>query len=111
MSVAQITRARGEAEAARRRLLATVGELQERLKPGNLAGRAWEGVKDKGGELADGAVTGLKARPLAVSAAVGAVALYLARGPISTAVARLIDDDEPTPGPKPPRRPRRKEKT
>ena len=86
----QLTRAKQEAELARRQLLSTVGELQQRLKPANLANNAWEGVTDKAGEFADDAVQAVRARPVAVSAALGAFTLFLARAPIRSAVSRLF---------------------
>ena len=86
----EITRAKQEAELARRQLLATAGELQQRLKPTNIASNAWEGVTDKAGEFADDAVQAVKARPVAVSAALGAFTLFLARAPIRSAVSRLF---------------------
>ena len=93
---AELVQARREAEAARARLAATVAELQQKLKPGNLASNAWEGVKDKSGELADDAVQAVKGRPVAVSAALAAFTLFLARAPIKSAVSRLISGDEET---------------
>ena len=101
MSAAEITRARTEAELARQRLSHTLGELQTRLKPGTLANNAWEGVKDKSGELADDAVQAVKSRPVAVSAVLAAVTLFLARAPIKSAVSSLFssDDEEPQAAP------------
>jgi hypothetical protein len=93
----EIPQARRDAELARARLSTTLGELQTRLKPQTLASNAWDGVKDKGGELADDAVEAVKARPVAAGAAVGAVLLFLARSPIKSAAMRLFgsgDDKE-----------------
>ena len=90
---AELGRMKREAELARARFLATLSELQERLKPGNLASNAWEGVKDKSGELADGALEAVKGRPVAVSAALAGFALFLARKPITSAVSGLIGGD------------------
>jgi hypothetical protein len=94
MSAPELVRVRQEAERARQRLAATVAELQQRLKPGTLAGQAWEGVKDKGGELAVGAVGAVKARPVAVSAALAVFTLFLARAPIRSAMTRLLADEK-----------------
>jgi uncharacterized protein DUF3618 len=93
MSADELRLARQQAEFARRRLAATAAELQQRLKPGTLAGQAWAGVKDKGGELADDAVEAVKARPVAVSAVLAAFTLFLARAPIKSAVGRLLDGE------------------
>jgi hypothetical protein len=90
--------ARRRTGEARRRLIGTAGELQQRLKPKALAGNAWEGVKDKGGMLADDAMQAVKGRPVAVSAVLAAFTLFLARAPIKSAVSRLFsgnpDDKE-----------------
>jgi len=97
VSASEIVRAKREAELARRRLMTTVGELQERLKPATIANNAWEGVKDRSTELADDAVQAVKARPMVASAALGAVTLFLARSPLKSAAswlfARKPDED------------------
>ncbi|MFL6856989.1 MAG: DUF3618 domain-containing protein [Allosphingosinicella sp.] len=95
MSASELIAARAEAEAARARLTATVGELQRRLSPSTLAGNAWDGVKERTGEAAEGAVEAVKARPVAVSGALAAFALFLARKPIRSAVSRLFADEPP----------------
>jgi hypothetical protein len=93
MSADNLTLAKRDAERARRRLADTAAELQQRLKPGTLASHAWEGVKDKSGEIAEDAVGAVKARPVAVSAALAVFTLFLARAPIKAAVGRLLDGD------------------
>jgi hypothetical protein len=94
MSAGEISIAKQEAERARRRLAATAAELQQRLKPGTLASNAWEGVKDKSGEMADGAVEAVKARPVPVAAVLTAFTLFLARAPLKAAVSRLFSGGE-----------------
>ena len=96
MSAKQIEQARRDADAARRRLLATASELQERLRPGTIASNAWEGVKDKSGELADDAVEAVKARPVAAASVLAALTLFLARHPLKSPVSRLFSK-EPDP--------------
>src|SRR5215213_6252416 len=111
MSADDLRLAKRDAELARRQLATTASELQQRLRPGTLAGNAWAGVKDKSGELADDAVEAVKARPVAVSAALAAFTLFLARAPIRSAVGRLFDDSEEKPAtndPRPRRRARKK---
>jgi hypothetical protein len=93
VTAAEIGKAKQQAEAARRRLIATAAELQQRLKPATLAGNAWEGVKDKSGALAEDALDAVKARPVAASAALAAFTLFLARAPIKAAVSRLFSSD------------------
>lgn len=97
MTVNELEAAKREVGAARRRLETTLAELQSRLRPGNLAGEAWDGVKDKGADLADGALAAVKKRPGAVSVALGAFALFLARDPIKRAVNRMVSGDEEEP--------------
>jgi hypothetical protein len=72
----------------------TLAELQQRLKPATIAGHAWEGVKERTGDMAGDAVGAVKARPFAVSAALAAFTLFLARSPIRSAVSRLFSSDE-----------------
>jgi hypothetical protein len=91
---ADLAEAKREAERARARLAATLAELQARLKPATLASNAWEGVKDKSGELADDAVQAVKGRPVAVSAALAAFTLFLARAPIKSAIADFFSDED-----------------
>ena len=96
MSLERVEQAKRDSLAARARLESTLGALQHRLRPGNLAGEAWDGVKDKSADLADGALQAVKKRPAAVSAVVGALALFLAREPLKRGLTRLIsgEDDE-----------------
>lgn len=91
MNGARIEQAKRDSERARARLDTTVGALQRRLNPKTLASDAWEGVRDKGSDLADDAVEAVRQRPVAVSAALGAVVLFLARNPVRRSVSRLIN--------------------
>lgn len=93
MSAKELEQAKRDAVNARGRLEMTVADLQQRLKPGSLAGEAWDGVKGKSADLADGALKAVKKRPAAVSLALGAFALFLARAPIKRAVTRLVSGD------------------
>jgi len=90
MSIEALQQARHEADLARARLEGTVADAQQRLRPGSLAGEAWDGVKGKGADLAEGALKAVKKRPAAVSLALGAFALFLARSPIKRAVTGLV---------------------
>ena len=93
MSLEQVEQAKRNAVMARARLDSTLVAVQQRLRPGNLAGEAGGGVKDKSADLADGALTAVRKRPAAVSVAVGAVALFLAREPLKRTVKRLFSDE------------------
>lgn len=90
MSLHQIEKAQREAVAARARLGSTLVETQTRLAPAQLASDAWEEVKGKGSELADGALAEVKKRPAAVAGTLGVVALFLARAPLKRAASKLI---------------------
>ena len=59
----RIAQARGEADAAKARLMGTVDEAKARLAPKTLAGHAVQAAKDKSIVLADDAVTKVKERP------------------------------------------------
>jgi hypothetical protein len=90
MNLGEIEEARRKALLARGRFDRTLAAVQQRLSPGNLAEEAWDGVKDKGADMAEGALQAVKSRPKAVSLALGAFALFLARAPLKRAVTRLI---------------------
>ena len=90
MSAIDIETARRAVIAARARLDATLAETQDRLRPGNLAGEAWDGAKGKAADKAIEALEAAKARPASTATAVGAIALFLARGPLIRAAGRLF---------------------
>ena len=93
MSLAEISAAKTAALEAKNRLDRTLAAVQQRLSPGNLAEEAWDGVKDKSADIAEGALQAVKSRPKAVSLALGAFAVFLARAPLKRAVTRLISGD------------------
>lgn len=94
MNLAGIEQAKRASVRARQRFESTLAATQARLRPRNLAEEAWDGVKERGAELADGALDAVKKRPVAVSAALGVLALFLAREPLKRAASRLIAGDE-----------------
>jgi ElaB/YqjD/DUF883 family membrane-anchored ribosome-binding protein len=74
--VSDLEDARAAAAAARADLKATFHELEERLRPSNLAGDAIDSIKRKGGEVAGEAVEAVRSRPItasAVAAGIGAL--------------------------------------
>jgi hypothetical protein len=75
--------------AARGALIETARELQLRLQPKTLAREAWESAKEKGADLAEDAVDAVKRRPVATGGIVAAIAMFLARGPITDAVSKI----------------------
>lgn len=92
---ARLAQAKFEAEQARKRLVATAEALQVRLKPANLANNAWEGVREKSGELAEDAIQAVKERPVKASSVAAGIALFLARDSIWSAVSSLWNRRKP----------------
>ena len=78
-----------EAEHRRARLLGTAHLLQDRLSPKTLAKDAWQGTKEKGADLAENAVDAVRARPLAATGVVAAIAMFLAREPLMEFVGKI----------------------
>ena len=87
----QIEAARIEVQRARGRLMSTAHELQDRLSPKTLARGAWEGAKIKGADLAEDAVDAVRARPIAVTGVVAAIAMFLAREPLMDLASKLAE--------------------
>jgi len=87
----KITAARIEVARTRGALLETTRELQGRLQPKTLAGEVWEKAKDKGADLAEGAVDAVAKRPLAVGGVLAALAMFLAREPLKQATIKFYD--------------------
>lgn len=86
----RIARARGEADQAKARLMATVEEAKARLAPGTLASNAVQSAKDRSIVLADDAVTAVKERPGVTAGVATAAALFIARKPLFSAVRKLF---------------------
>ncbi len=87
----EVAAARIEADQARSQLMSTAHRLQDRISPGTLASNAWEGAKDKGANLAENAVDAVRARPLAATGVVAALALFLAREPLMNLAGKATD--------------------
>ncbi len=79
-------RARGEADAAKARLMGTVEEVKTRLAPGKLASDAVQAAKDKSIVVADGTVNRAREKPAMVAGAAAATALVMARKPLFSAL-------------------------
>ncbi len=88
---AKVVAARIEVAKRRAALIDVVRELQVRLQPATLATEAWEKAKNKGADLAEGAVDAVKARPVAVGGIAAALAMFLAREPIKDAAVKFYD--------------------
>lgn len=87
---AELERAQMEVQRAKKRLASTMGSLQYRLKPATLMNNAWEGVREKGGVIADDALAGVKDRPKAVSGVLAAIFIFLARHPLLRLLTSLF---------------------
>ncbi len=94
MSLVEIEQAKRNAVLARQRLDGTLVAAQQRLRPGNLAGEAWDGVKDKSAGMADGALAAARERPRAVAGALGILVLFLARAPLKRALVRAFSGND-----------------
>ncbi len=78
----EVAAARIAVERSRARVMATAQELQDRLSPKTLARSTWQGAKEKGADLAEDAVDAVRARPVAATGVVAALAMFLAREPL-----------------------------
>ena len=87
----EVQAARIQAEQAQHRLVTRLHELQQRIAPKTLVRDAWEGAKAKGADLAEDAVDAVRARPVAATGVVAAVALFLAREPLMDLVGKLVN--------------------
>jgi len=90
----RIARARGEADAAKERLVATLEELKARIAPKTLASQAIQAAKDKSIVVADDTVTAVKEKPLMAAGVAGAAALLIARKPLFAAAGRWLRGDD-----------------
>jgi len=93
----KVVEARLEADRARARLLesfraleAPLMELKEQLTPRHIMGEIFEGAKSKGADLAEEAVDAVRARPIAATGVVAALALFLAREPLIDLAGKLV---------------------
>ncbi len=88
----QLEQAAAEVERSKRQLASSLGALQYRLKPGTLMNNAWEGVRDKSGEVADNTLQAVKNRPATVSGIIAAIILFLVREPLWRLIVDLFSD-------------------
>ncbi|AQR73212.1 DUF3618 domain-containing protein [Sphingomonas sp. LM7] len=84
----EILAAEAQVQAARSRLFETLGEVQERLKPSNLAQNAVETAAQGVASTARKGAEAVRARPFAAAAIAGTVGLVFARGWIADMLRR-----------------------
>ena len=77
-----LSAAEDEVERAKDRMLGTVRDISRQLQPHHLVAELWEDAKIKGADLAEEAVDAVKARPLAATGIVAAIAMFFAREPL-----------------------------
>lgn len=95
MPAHDVTAAKAQAAEKKSKLMGTVHELQERLKPATLALDAWHGVKDKSYDYADKGAGAVKEHPVTAAGIVAALLLVFGRGPIWSLVAKMMGWDDP----------------
>lgn len=86
--------AQEKAKVARARLLHTLGEVQARLKPSNLAQDAVESAAQGVASVARKGAEAVRSRPFTVAAITGAIGLVMARGWIGDIAGRRKRKDE-----------------
>ena len=75
-----VAQAEARIKEARARMLGTLGEVQQRLRPSNLAQDAVESATQSVAAAVRKGTDAVRSRPLAVAGAAGAIGLVLARG-------------------------------
>lgn len=90
----RIARARGDADAAKARLLATLDEVKARLAPAKLASDAVQTAKNKSIVVADDTVTAVRDRPVMAAGIAAAAAAFIARKPLAAAVGRWLNGED-----------------
>jgi hypothetical protein len=82
--------ARGELMASVEDLLGYARRMKESLTPSHIAHGAWEATKSKTADVAEDAIDAVRKRPVAVSGAVAALALFIAREPLMDLAGKLM---------------------
>lgn len=85
----RIAEAEAEVERAKQAVVGTVREITQQFEPHRLIREMWEDAKDKGAGLAEEAVDAIRARPLASTGVVAAIAMFLAREPLIDLAGKL----------------------
>ena len=95
----KVAEARLQADRARARMLdsarAIEVHLKEQLAPRKLMTGLVDGAKNKGADLAEDAVDAVRARPIAATGVVTAIALFLAREPLMDLAGKLVGGKSP----------------
>jgi ElaB/YqjD/DUF883 family membrane-anchored ribosome-binding protein len=89
----ELLAAEARVQAARARLFGTLGEVQSRLKPSNIAQDALDSASQGVATAARKSAEVVRARPYAAAAVAGALGLVLARGWIAKLFRRRGSDE------------------
>ena len=89
-SLERVNRAEQRAIDARRRLAATLDEIQEKLSPANIISETGKDLREKGLALTDQLMSSLSARPLLATAAATAIGWLLSRKPALGLLIKLF---------------------
>ena len=89
--------AQAQVEAARTRLFDTLGEVQTRLKPANIAQNAMDSATTSLTTAAQRGADAARARPYAAAGIAGGVVLFLARGWVCKLFRRKPRQDATSP--------------
>lgn len=85
----RLAAAEADVERTRDALVGTLHQLSHQFEPHRLVRELWEEAKDKGADLAENAVDAVRARPLASTGVVAAIAMFLAREPLIGLAGKL----------------------
>ena len=91
MSDDRVTAAQRHVDQARAKLIASLQDLSRQFEPHRLMQEVWDNAKTKGADLAEEAVDAVRARPLAATGVVAAIAMFLAREPLMDLAGKLVD--------------------
>ena len=83
--------AAADVDRTREALVSTVRALTQQFEPHRLVGEIWETAKVKGADLAEDAVDAVRARPLAATGVIAAIAMFLAREPLFDLAGKLVN--------------------
>lgn len=89
-SLERLSRAEQRATEARRRLGATLDEVQEKLSPANIISETSKDLREKGLALTDQLLSSLSARPLLATVAATAIGWLLSRKPALALLIKLF---------------------
>ncbi|MDG2532818.1 DUF3618 domain-containing protein [Sphingomonas sp. HITSZ_GF] len=90
--------AKARIAAARAQLFGTLGQVQERLSPSNLAQDAVESAAQGVATVARKGAEAVRSRPLAAAGVVATIGLVMARGWIGDIIARRHETRDPATG-------------